>query len=104
MWASGCTSRSIRTRSIRLRATRRPCSRRNHGRSGRIRHCGRWVHRCSSTAEPPPPETLSPAVEMARDFEDINNIEQLDDRELRGVIREHLAAHNGLDIDDITVE
>jgi hypothetical protein len=41
---------------------------------------------------------------MARDFEDINNIEQLDDRELRGVIREHLAAHNGLDIDDITVE
>jgi len=41
---------------------------------------------------------------MARDFEDINDIEQLDDRELRGVIREHLAAHNGLDIDDITVE
>jgi hypothetical protein len=41
---------------------------------------------------------------MARDFEDLHNIEQLDDRELRGVIREHLAAHNGLDIDDITVE
>src|SRR5690349_8408238 len=41
---------------------------------------------------------------MARDFEDINNIEQMDDRELRGVIRDHLAAHNGLDIDDITVE
>ena len=41
---------------------------------------------------------------MARDFEDINDIEQLDDRELRGVIRDHLAAHNGLDIDDITVE
>ena len=41
---------------------------------------------------------------MARDYEDINNIEQMDDRELRGVIREHLAAHNGLDIDDITVE
>ena len=40
---------------------------------------------------------------MARDFEDINNIEQMDDRELRDVIREHLAAHNGLDIDDITV-
>jgi len=40
---------------------------------------------------------------MARDYEDINNIEQLDDRELRGVVREHLAAHNGLDIDDITV-
>jgi hypothetical protein len=41
---------------------------------------------------------------MARDFEDINDIEQLDDRELRGVIRDHLAAHNGLDIDDITVD
>jgi hypothetical protein len=41
---------------------------------------------------------------MARDYEDINNIEQLDDRELRGVVREHLAAHNGLDIDDILVE
>ena len=41
---------------------------------------------------------------MARDFEDLNNIEHLDDRELRGMIREHLAAHNGLDIDDISVE
>jgi hypothetical protein len=41
---------------------------------------------------------------MARDFEDINDIEQLDDRELRGVIREHLAAHNGLDINDLTVD
>ena len=41
---------------------------------------------------------------MAHDYEDLDNIEQLDDRELRGVIREHLAAHNGLDIDDITVE
>ena len=41
---------------------------------------------------------------MARDFEDINNLDQLDDRELRGLVREHLAAHNGLDIDDITVQ
>jgi len=41
---------------------------------------------------------------MARDFEDLNNLDQLDDRELRGVVREHLAAHNGLDVDDITVE
>jgi hypothetical protein len=40
---------------------------------------------------------------MAHDYEDVNNIEQLDDRELRGVVREHLAAHNGLDIDDIAV-
>jgi hypothetical protein len=41
---------------------------------------------------------------MARDFEDINDIERLDDRELRGVIRDHLAAHNGLDINDLTVD
>jgi hypothetical protein len=41
---------------------------------------------------------------MARDYEDINNIDQLDDRELRDLVREHLAAHNGLDIDDITVQ
>src|SRR5215210_3131366 len=40
---------------------------------------------------------------MARDFEDIHNIEQLDDRELRDLVREQLAAHNGLDIDDIVV-
>ena len=40
---------------------------------------------------------------MARDYEDINNIDQLDDRDLRGIVREHLAAHNGLDIDDISV-
>jgi hypothetical protein len=40
---------------------------------------------------------------MARDFEDINNLDQLDDRELRDVVREHLAAHNMLDIDDISV-
>ena len=32
---------------------------------------------------------------MARDFEDLHNIEQLDDRELRDLVREHLAAHNG---------
>ncbi|MDB4882723.1 MAG: transport-associated protein [Gemmatimonadetes bacterium] len=40
---------------------------------------------------------------MAHDYEDVNNIDQLDDRELRDLVREHLAAHNGLDIDDITV-
>ncbi|MEO6525175.1 MAG: BON domain-containing protein [Gemmatimonadaceae bacterium] len=40
---------------------------------------------------------------MAHDYEDVNNIEQLDDRELRDLVREHLAAHNGLDIDDILV-
>jgi len=40
---------------------------------------------------------------MARDFEDINNLDDLNDDELRGLVREHLAAHNALDIDDLTV-
>jgi hypothetical protein len=41
---------------------------------------------------------------MARDYEDINNIDQMDGRDLRDLVREHLAAHNGLDIDDIAVQ
>lgn len=41
---------------------------------------------------------------MARDFEDIHDIDDLNDDELRGLVREHLAAHNALDIDDITVQ
>jgi hypothetical protein len=41
---------------------------------------------------------------MARDYEDIHNIDQMDDRELRDLVREQLAAHNGLDIDDILVQ
>ena len=40
---------------------------------------------------------------MARDYEDIDNLDQLDDREIRDIVRERLAAHNGLDIDDILV-
>src|SRR4029079_16852109 len=40
---------------------------------------------------------------MARDFEDINNLDDLSDDELRGLVRDHLAAHNALDIDDLTV-
>ncbi|HEY5060341.1 MAG TPA: BON domain-containing protein [Gemmatimonadaceae bacterium] len=40
---------------------------------------------------------------MARDFEDINDLDDLSDDELRGVVRDHLAAHNGLDIDDLSV-
>ena len=40
---------------------------------------------------------------MAHDFEDMHNIEQLDDRELRDLVREQLGAHNALDVDDITV-
>lgn len=38
-----------------------------------------------------------------RDYEDLHDIEQLDDRELRDLVREQLAAHTALDIDDITV-
>lgn len=41
---------------------------------------------------------------MARDYENLNNIEDMSDDELRGVVREHLAAHNALDIDDLTVD
>jgi len=41
---------------------------------------------------------------MARDFEDLHSIDDLNDDELRGLVREHLAAHNLLDIDDFTVE
>jgi hypothetical protein len=40
---------------------------------------------------------------MARDFENIHNIDELSDDELRGLVREHLNAHNALDIDDLTV-
>jgi hypothetical protein len=41
---------------------------------------------------------------MAHDYEDINNIDQLDDSELRGLVRDHLAAHKALDIDEIVVQ
>jgi hypothetical protein len=40
---------------------------------------------------------------MAGDFEDIHDLENLDDRELRDLVREHLEASTALDIDDITV-
>lgn len=40
---------------------------------------------------------------MAHDYEDMHNIEELDDRELRDLVREQLAEHSALDIDDITV-
>jgi hypothetical protein len=40
---------------------------------------------------------------MARDFEDLNDLDDLSDDELRGLVREHLSAHNALDIDDLTV-
>ena len=40
---------------------------------------------------------------MAHDFEDLHNIEELDDTELRDLVREQLSEHAGLDIDEITV-
>src|SRR5678816_2711985 len=40
---------------------------------------------------------------MARDYEDIQNLDQLDDREIRDLVRERLSEHNGLDVDDIVV-
>ena len=40
---------------------------------------------------------------MARDFEDIHDLDDLSDDELRGLERERLSAHNALDIDDLTV-
>lgn len=40
---------------------------------------------------------------MAHDYEDIHNIDSLDDRELRDLVREQLAQLGTVDIDDITV-
>ena len=40
---------------------------------------------------------------MAADFENIHDIEDLDDRELRDVVGSHLRAHHGIDADYITV-
>lgn len=40
---------------------------------------------------------------MARDFENTQDLDGLSDRELRDLVRSHLAAHNGIDADYITV-
>lgn len=40
---------------------------------------------------------------MARDYENLHDIQDLDDRELRDLVHEHLAAHGALDVDDITI-
>jgi hypothetical protein len=40
---------------------------------------------------------------MARDFEDVNDIDDLSDDELRGLVREHLANDSALDIDDLSI-
>jgi hypothetical protein len=40
---------------------------------------------------------------MARDYENLNDLGDLNDRELRDLVRSHLRDHNGIDPDDITV-
>jgi BON domain-containing protein len=40
---------------------------------------------------------------MARDFEDLHDIDDLSDDELRDLVREHLSADSALDIDDLTI-
>jgi hypothetical protein len=40
---------------------------------------------------------------MARDYEDIHDLGDLSDREIRDLVRERLASFNGVDADDITV-
>src|ERR1041384_8354474 len=40
---------------------------------------------------------------MARDFENIHDLDSLSDDELRALVREQLDAHNALDIDDFSV-
>lgn len=40
---------------------------------------------------------------MARDIEDLDDVDNLSDRELRDLVREHLEASTALDIDEITV-
>jgi hypothetical protein len=41
---------------------------------------------------------------MARDYEDLHNLDDLNDDELRQVVREHLAGNNTIDLDDFNVE
>ena len=40
---------------------------------------------------------------MAQDFENVHDIDNLGDDELRALVRETIASHNGLDADDISV-
>jgi hypothetical protein len=40
---------------------------------------------------------------MARDFENLHDLEDLNDGELRDLVRAHLRDHNGIDPDDISV-
>ena len=41
---------------------------------------------------------------MARDYEDIHDLDDLSDDELRELVRSHLREHRGLDADDVSVE
>jgi len=40
---------------------------------------------------------------MARDYEDLHDIDDLSDDELRGLVRTHLRDNHGIDVDDISV-
>ncbi|HEY0970590.1 MAG TPA: BON domain-containing protein [Gemmatimonadales bacterium] len=40
---------------------------------------------------------------MARDYEDIHDLDSLDDVELRDLVRERLADNGGVDVDNVTV-
>jgi hypothetical protein len=40
---------------------------------------------------------------MERDFENVHDLDNLSDSELRQLVRTHLAAHNALDADDVAV-
>jgi hypothetical protein len=40
---------------------------------------------------------------MAHDFENTDDLEDLSDREIRGLVRDRLAEHRGIDINDIEV-
>lgn len=40
---------------------------------------------------------------MAHDYEDVFDLDDLNDDELRALVRDRLAAHSGLDIDDISI-
>lgn len=40
---------------------------------------------------------------MARDYENLHDLDDLNDGELRDLVRTHLRAHNAIDPDDITV-
>jgi hypothetical protein len=40
---------------------------------------------------------------MARDFEDVHDIDDLSDDELRALVREHLSADSAIDVDELSI-